>query len=108
MVREFFNAAVSRSALDRRLRRHDVSDLEGLQPELEGQAWPRKKFKDYESGCLHVDVKYLLKMPDETPRRCLLVVIDRATRWVFIRIYREQSNRLPGATKSPLGIGCWF
>ena len=31
-------------------------------------------------------------MPDETARRHLFVVIDRATRWVFIRLYRDQSE----------------
>ena len=31
-------------------------------------------------------------MPDETARRYLFVAIDRATRWVFIRLYRDQSE----------------
>ena len=34
VVREFINAAVSRSGLDRCLRRHGVSDLKSLQPRL--------------------------------------------------------------------------
>ena len=34
----------------------------------------------------HVDVKYLPQMADETNRRYLFVAIDRATRWVFVRI----------------------
>ena len=69
VVREFINAAVSRSGLDRCLRRHEVSDLEGLQPALEGQARALKTFKDYGPGYLHVDIKYLPQMPDETQRR---------------------------------------
>ena len=93
VTREFINAAVSRSGLDRCLRRHGVSDLKSLQPEIEGQAEPPKTFKDYEPGYLHVDIKYLPKMPDETQRRYLFVAIDRATRWVFMRIYRDQSNK---------------
>ena len=56
MVREFINVAVSRVGLDRCLRRHGVSDLKSLQPELEGQAKPLKIFKDHEPGCLHVAI----------------------------------------------------
>ena len=93
VTREFINAAVSRSGLDRCLRRHGVSDLKSLQPEIEGQAKPPKTFKDYEPGYLHVDIKYLPQMPDETQRRYLFVAIDRDTRWVFMHIYRDQSNK---------------
>ena len=31
-------------------------------------------------------------MPDESSRRYLFVAIDRATRWVYMRIYRDQSE----------------
>ena len=31
-------------------------------------------------------------MPDETQRRYLFVAIDRATRWVYLRIYRNQTE----------------
>lgn len=47
-------------------------------------AWASPKV--YEPGFLHVDVKYLPQMADETTRRYLFVAIDRATRWVFVRI----------------------
>ena len=93
VIREFINSEVSRSGLDRCLRRHGVSDLKSLLPELEGPAKPLKTFKDYEPGFLHIDIKYLPQMPDETQRRYLLVAIDRATRWVFMRTYRDQSER---------------
>ncbi len=92
VTREFINPHVSRSGLDRCLRRHGVSDLKALQPEAEGQAKPAKTFKDYEPGFVHVDIKYLPQMPDETSRRYLFVAIDRATRWVWLRIYRDQSE----------------
>jgi transposase InsO family protein len=52
----------------------------------------RKTFKDYEPGYLHIDIKYLPQMPDETSRRYLFVAIDRATRWVFMEIYADQSG----------------
>jgi len=51
-----------------------------------------KTFKDYEPGFLHIDIKYLPQMPDETHRRYLFVAIDRATRWVFMRSYRDQTD----------------
>lgn len=48
-------------------------------------------FKAYEPGYLHVDVKYLPQMADEERRRHLFVAIDRATRWVFVRIYAAKT-----------------
>ena len=93
VIREFINPDVSRSGLDRCLRRHGVSDLKSLQPAIEGPAKPLKTFKDYEPGFLHIDIKYLPQMPDETRRRYLFVAIDRATRWVFMRTYCDQSER---------------
>jgi transposase InsO family protein len=53
---------------------------------------PPKTFKDYEPGFVHVDIKYLPQMPDEAARRYLFVAIDRAKRWVFLRIYVHQSE----------------
>ena len=92
VTREFIHPGVSRSGLDRCLRRHAVSDLKALQPEVEGEVALPKSFKDYEPGFVHVDIKYLPQMPDETSRRYLFVAIDRATRWVYLRIYRDQSE----------------
>ena len=92
VTREFINPDVSRSGLDRCLRRHGVSDLKSLQPVIEGEPTPLKTFKDYEPGFLHIDIKYLPQMPDETQRRYLFVAIDRATRWVYFRIYRDQTE----------------
>ncbi len=39
-----------------------------------------------------MDIKYLPQMQDETARRYLFVAIDRATRWVYLRIYSNQSE----------------
>ena len=85
VVREFLNPKVSRSGLDRCLRRHGVSRLQDLKPTAPKPA--HKPFKAYEPGYLHMDVKYLPQMADEERRRYLFVAIDRATRWVFVRIY---------------------
>ncbi len=52
---------------------------------------PHKPFKSYVPGYLHVDIKYLPQMADETARSYLFVAIDRATRWVFIQIMPSKS-----------------
>jgi transposase InsO family protein len=89
VVREFLNPEVSRSGLDRCLRRHGVGNLRDLKGKV---ARPKHSgFKAYEPGYIHIDVKYLPKMADETARRYLFVAIDRATRWVFIRIYNSKT-----------------
>lgn len=51
-----------------------------------------KTFKDDEPGFVHMDIKYLPQVPDEAARRDLFAAIDRATRWVFMRIYADQSE----------------
>ena len=85
VVREFLNPNASRSGLDRCLRRHGVGNLRDLKPKAPRPA--HKPSKAYEPGYLHIDVKYLPQMADEERRRYLFVAIDRATRWVFVRIY---------------------
>ncbi|MFB9887344.1 IS481 family transposase [Balneatrix alpica] len=86
VTREFINEKVSRAGLDRCLRRHGVARLADLQPQAETQATPSKRFQSYQSGFIHMDVKYLPQMPDESHRRYLFVAIDRASRWVFAQI----------------------
>ena len=65
VIREFINPNVSRSGLDRCLRRHGVSNLKELIPQDEKNEPKKKSFKDYEPGYVHVNVKYLPHMPDE-------------------------------------------
>ena len=89
VVWEFLNPNVSRSGLDRCLRRHGVGNLRDLQAK---KARPKHSaFKAYEPGYIHIDVKYLPQMADESRRRYLFVAIDRATRWVFIRIFNAKT-----------------
>ncbi len=83
VTREFLNPAVSRSGLDRCLRRHGVASLKTLLPPTEKAKV--KPFKAYEPGFLHLDVKYLPAIDGE-PRRYLFVAIDRATRWVYVAL----------------------
>ena len=97
VVREFINPDVSRAGLGRCLRRHGVSNLRELAAKARGVAGDGqdkvvKTFKDYEPGFVHMDIKYLPQMPDESQRRYLFVAIDRATRWVFMHIYADQSE----------------
>jgi len=74
VTHEFISEKVSRSGLDRCLRRHGVGNLNALKPA--GPAQPHKAFKSYVPGYLHIDVKYLPQMQDETKRRyeCLFSV----------------------------------
>ena len=95
IVREFIEPSMSRSALDRLLRRRGISRLSDLQPPP-AKATP-KGFKDYVPGFIHIDVKYLQQMCDEDRRRYAFVAIDRATRWVFVRLMRDKSARSASA-----------
>lgn len=89
IMHEFINPHVSRSGLDRCLRRHSVGNLRDLQAK---ETRPKHSgFKAYEPGYIHIDVKYLPKMADESRRRYLFVAIDRATRWVFIRVFSAKT-----------------
>lgn len=94
VTKEFINPKVSRSGLDRCLRRHGVANLKTLLPKEEGAAKGKtKSFKDYDPGFIHVDVKYLPQMPDEGHRKYLFAAIDRATRWVYIEIRADKSAK---------------
>ena len=96
IAREFIEPNLSRAALDRCLRRHGVSNLHALQRDREeeegGAPAPRARgFKSYEPGFMHIDVKYLPQMQDETSRSYLFVAIDRATRWVYLEVRKSKS-----------------
>jgi len=95
VTRKFINPAASRSALHRLLKREGLSNLKELQAQQTPEQAPKAKkgFKDYEPGYFHIDIKYLPKMPDQTKRSYLFVAIDRATRWVFLEIYPNQTER---------------
>jgi len=93
VVREFLEPKMSRSALDRLLRRRGHSRL----PVPDKPANSTKPFKAYEPGYLHIDLKFLPQMADEKKRRYVFVAIDRATRWVFIAI---KSHKTAAAAKA--------
>jgi transposase InsO family protein len=87
VVHEFIEPSMSRSALDRLLRRRGISKL----PKPEVVVEPAKAFKAYTPGYIHMDVKYLPQMQDEPSQGYVFVAIDRATRWVFIAIKKTRS-----------------
>jgi len=93
VVREFIEPGLVRSALQRLLVRHGVSNRQALLAQPEGEAKPAKTFKDYVPGYVHVDIKYLPAMADEARRTYLFVAIDRASRWVYLERHAEKSQK---------------
>ena len=104
VTREFICDRVSRSGLDRCLRRHGVGNLNALKPVAPKE--PHKAFKSYEPGYLHMDVKYLPQMQDQSRRSYLFVAIDRATRWVFVQIKRDKTAASAKAFLNALYKAC--
>ncbi len=92
VVREFLKPDCSRSALYRCLKRNGVEKLNLLIPQESDKKITYKSFKDYLPGFIHVDIKYLPKMPEEN-RSYLFVAIDRATRWVFMDFYPDKTAK---------------
>ncbi len=104
MVREFLRTHVSRSGLDRCLRGHGFGNLRDMKAKE-----PRPKhsaFKAYEPGYIHIDVKYLPQMQDETKRRYLFAAIDRATWWAFIRVFNAKTAANARRFLRDLGRAC--
>ncbi len=99
VTREFIHPQATRSGIHRTLKRHGVSRLKALEQahrEEEGEQpldSKPKAFKDYEPGFVHVDVKHLPRMQDESSRRYLFVAIDRASRWVYLEVLPKKSAR---------------
>ncbi|ABM58193.1 DDE-type integrase/transposase/recombinase [Verminephrobacter eiseniae] len=65
-----------------------------------------KSFKSYEPGYVHMDVKYLPQMRDESRRRYLFVAIDRATRWVFVQLKANKTAASAQAFLKTLHKAC--
>ena len=104
VTREFLCPEVSRSGLDRCLRRHGVGNLRALRQAPDKAV--STTFKTYVPGFVHIDVKYLPQMADERTRRYLFVAIDRATRWVYVALKSDKSARSARAFLSALTQAC--
>ena len=57
VTREFLHPNVSRSGLNRCLRRYGVADLQAWRPQAESDHQAFNTFKDDEPGVVHADVK---------------------------------------------------
>ena len=97
LAREFLHPNCSRAAIGRLLARVQAPSLKALAAaRLAAQGKPAfSKFKTYEPGFIHMDVKHLpaIKGDGESSKTYLYVAIDRATRWVYIDIYHQLSRR---------------
>ncbi len=86
-----FGIKITRSALDRALRRNGLANLHKYLASLNPEEKPKDgEFKDYEIGYIHIDIKYLPKI--EGNREYLYVAIDRATRFVFVDILPDKTS----------------
>ena len=95
VVREFLNPDVSRSGLDRCLRRHGVGNLRDLKAKV---ARPKPSgFKAYEPGYLHIDVKYLPHPLGTFPSKIPCRAVDGRSNVPSLSICRDR----PGY---PLGV----
>lgn len=78
------NPNLSRSAIHRCLKRHDVS----AKPKAERPA--HAAFEDAPIGFIHIDLKHLPKL--DGTKSYVFVAIDRATRFVFAEIVQDRSG----------------
>lgn len=76
---------LTRSSLHRCLQRHGVSRL----PEVTGDKHPKKKFKTYPIGYVHIDIAEVRTTEGTLD---LSVAIDRTSKFVFVQLVRH-ANR---------------
>ena len=92
VTQEFLCPKVSRSGLNRCLRRHGVGNLREMTRSQDNK--PKyQRFKDYPIGFVHIDIKYLPQMADESKRKYLFVAIDRATRMVCVQLRESKTAK---------------
>jgi transposase InsO family protein len=111
VTRRLINPQASRSGVQRLLNREGLNDLRLLRQAQDNnaeQSSGKKTFKDYAVGFVHIDIKYLPQMPDETSRSYLFVAIDRATRWVFAKVYPDQTEQSSVDFLARLQAACPF
>ena len=88
ITREFINLAASRSAIHRLLRCHGLGRL--ANGDGAGKR-PVGTLMAYQPGFIHIDVKYLPQIADESHRRYVFLAIDRALRFVYIALKADKS-----------------
>ena len=103
VVREFIKPDMIRSCLIRLLTRYQANRLQDLYAEQSeaAEGGKVKTFKDYEPGYLHVDIKYLPKMPNDPQKRYLLwwllTGLPAGFTWRWLTIKRLKP-RLPSSS----------
>lgn len=90
VVREFINPDISRSALDRCLRRNGVSNLKGMKPGADEEGRLQNPYKDYLPDFVHVSVTKLPDFENEEGMN-LFVGLDPEARWVYVDIYKDKT-----------------
>lgn len=69
ITKDYINADASRSGIHRCLVRHGIANLNAMKRKWYAAKTPEKKvLKFYEPGYIHVDIKYLPRIPDEKER----------------------------------------
>ncbi len=80
---------LTRSSLHRLFQRHDISRL----PDMKGEAAPKKKFKVYPIGYIHIDIA---EVRTEDGKLHMFVAVDRTSKFVFARLY-EKAGKMNAA-----------
>jgi transposase-like protein len=78
---------LTRSALHRCLQRHEISRL----PEIEGEKRPKKKFKSYPIGYIHIDIA---EVHTQEGRLYLIVAIDRVSKFAYVELHPQTSKMI--------------
>lgn len=80
---------LTRSSLHRCLQRHGISRL----PEAEGDKAAKKRFRAYPIGYFHIDIA---EVRTEEGRLYLLVAIDRTSKFAFVELHKNVTQRMAG------------
>lgn len=85
---------LTRSSLHRCLRRHGISRL----PEVEGETAPKRSFKSYPIGFIHIDIADA-RMNEA--KLYLYVAIDRTTKFAFAALHEKADRPTSQASARP-------
>lgn len=80
---------LSRSALHRCFQRHGISRL----PEIDGGDPPKKQFKQYPIGYVHID---FAEVHTEEGKLYLFVAIDRTSKVAYVELHERATQRTAG------------
>ena len=76
---------LTRSSLHRCLQRHGISRL----PEVEGDKPPKKKFKQYPIGYVHIDIA---EVRTEEGKLQMFVAIDRTCKFAYVELHEKKTK----------------